>query len=640
MNQPSRTTSPASPAHRVRRAIVLTLAASSLVIPACGPRSRDMQLINDSNRAEFTDARIAASNAALQSGDRDRLMHDMNTLIAALADGVPAAGEAPARRVYDTLRTAGINEGKTLEAFFTTEDSARVYKGEPYEQALSFCYIGLFDALSTGGTDWGNLRAGANNSLFTLRDFASLDLNAQPRGSPVNDQPADRRRRPRERFRNAPTSEARVDAIAPNAPDSGATDANATAPEAPQAPGTANSTSTLPIGAPVPSDFALGYALRAIAARQLNEPDEVRTTCAQLKQIDPELSGLADLIETGVYNTVIVVDFGIGPAKIATGDDRTIIRFQDQTPSTRDTLIVRAGPSRGEFPVLLDVNALARQSRWTNLEPMRRAKSLIGTGLIAAGAGAIIVGSNERSQAAQLAGVGAIAAGLLLKATSYADTRQVDLMPQRLYIALLDLPSPGGPVELQVSRFPESRVVLPFVPTPRTDVGGVARLHYVRLPSAGGAWATQPAQYWGDGVAPPDVPGISPAAIYAPYILGGRCVRTPSDSVLDSYHRAGILTEIMSVSALEQLYRDEGIKLLATGPRDTFIGAHILERGTWLFSPLPGSTGAARVYNQLHPAYVPRSPRLQQLKAQYAPLINAASGSAGVAKSPADRKAN
>lgn len=600
------------------------LALMLLAISSCGPRSRDMQLINDSNRAEFADARIAASNDARASNDRDRLMHDMNTLIAAMADGVPAAGEAPARRVYDTLRTAGINEGKTLEAFFTTEDSARVYKGEPYEQAMSFCYIGLFDALSAGGTDWGNLRAGANNSLFTLRDFATLDLNAQPRQSTATDAPNDRRRRPRDRARPEPAPGPHADNSSPAPVDPGA-------PPAPSSP---------TIGAPVPSDFALGYALRAIAARQLNEPDEVRTTCAQLKQIDPELAGLADIIQTGSYNTVLLVDFGIGPAKIATGDDRTIIRFQDQTPSTRDTLIVQAGASRGEFPVLLDLNALARQSRWTNLEPMRRAKSLIGTGLIAAGAGAVIIGSGERSQAAQLAGIGAIAAGLLLKATSYADTRQIDLMPQRLYIALLELPAPGGPVELQVSRFPESRVVLPFVPTPRTDVSGVARLHYVRLPSAAGAWATQPAQYWGDGVAPPDAPGIPAAAINAPYILGGRCVRTPSDTVLDSYHRAGILTEIMSASALEQLYRDEGIKLLGTGPHDTFIGAHILERGTWLFSPLPGSTGAARVYNQLHAPYVPRSPRVQQLKAQYAPLINPASATAESAKTPADRKAN
>ncbi|MBX9737692.1 MAG: hypothetical protein K2X32_12285, partial [Phycisphaerales bacterium] len=595
------------------------------ILPGCGPRARDLELINESNRAQFADARIAASNDAQKSSDRDRLMHDMNTLIAALADGVPAAGEAPARRVYDTLRTAGINEGKTVEAFFTTEDSARTYKGEPFEQALSFCYIGLFDALSAGGSDWGNLRAGANNSLFTLRDFVGSVTPGQPRAS-ANDERRDRSTRRTRRAMNEP---------APAAPEQPAPSPDPSAANEATAPATAAT-----IGTPIPSDFALGYALRAVAARQLNEPDEVRTTCEQLAQIDPDLRPLADLIQSGQYNTVLVVDFGIAPAKVATGDDRTIIRFQDQTPSTRDALIVRAGESRGEFPVLLDVNALARQSRWTNLEPMRRAKSLIGSGLIGAGAGALIVGTDQRSQATQLAGVGAIAAGLLLKATSYADTRQIDLMPQRVYLVLLDLPAPGAPVELQIARFPESRVVLPFVPTPRTDVGNVARLHFVRLPSAAGAWATQPAQYWGDGMPPPNAPGLSPVEVNTPYILGGRCVRTPSDAVLDSYHRAGVLTEIMSISALEQLYRDEGIKVIASGPRDTFIGAHILERGTWLFSPLPASTGAARVYNQLHPPYVPRSPLLQQLRAKYAPVINAESASPRDAKSPSDRKAS
>ncbi len=616
------------PARCVIAPAIATLALLASILPACGPRARDLELINESNRAQFADARIASSNDAQKSSDRDRLMHDMNTLIAALADGVPAAGEARARRVLDTLRTAGINEGKTFEAFFTTEDSARTYKGEPFEQALSFCYIGLFDALSAGGSDWGNLRSGANNSLFTLRDFVGSVTPGQPRASLAGDAPRDQAAR-----RNRRASSERASA-APQPPEP------ASAPGSTESARSAAPAPALPVGAPIPSDFALGYALRAVAARQLNEPDEVRTTCEQLAQIDPDLRPLADLIQSGQYNTVIVVDFGIAPAKVATGDDRTIIRFQDQTPSTRDALIVRAGESRGEFPVLLDVNALARQSRWTNLEPMRRAKSLIGTGLIGAGAGALIVGTDQKSQATQWAGAGAIAAGLLLKATSYADTRQIDLMPQRVYLVLLDLPAPGAPVELQIARFPETRVVLPFVPTPRTDVGTVARLHYVRLPSAAGAWATQPAQYWGDGMAPPAGPGVSPAEINAPYILGGRCVRTPSDSVLDSYHRAGILTEIMSVSALEQLYRDEGIKIISSGPRDTFIGAHILERGTWLFSPLPASTGAARVYNQLHAPYVPRSPLLQQLRAKYAPVINAESAPPRNAKPTSDTKAN
>lgn len=585
-----------------RRACGAALGACVLLLGACQGYQRDKALIDEAVRGDFATARINAGNDAVAASDRDKPMHDMKELIAALADGVPAAAAAPAQRVYDLLRTAGINEGSGAAAFFTTEDSARVYKGEPFEQAMAYCYIGMLDGI---GGDWGNLRAGVNNSLFTLRDFAGVPQarsNSQAAATSGSGRSNKSQGRPARR-NGAQAQSQSNDAAQVTTSESG--EDERTANVDPKDPAV--------VGAPVPSDFALGYVLKAIAARQLNEPDEMRTCVEQVKQINAQLGPLADLIATAQYNTVLVVDFGLGPAKVATGDDRTIIRFQDQTPSTTDDLIVISQGQRGSYPVVIDLNRLARDAKWTNLEPMRRAKSAIGTGLLVAGATATAVGADRRNNAALAAGLGAMAAGALLKASSYADTRQVELMPQRVYVALLQLPREGAAVDLQVGRFPESRVVLPAV------TGGdanKAKLHYVRLPIRTGAWATSGQTYYPND----DVnEGTAPTA---PYILGGTCVRTPSDTVLESYHRAGVLTEFSSVIELEQLYRDEGIKLIAQRPQGAVIGAHVLESGTWLFTPTPGSTGYARLYGQAHPAYAARSARVRELQQKYGPIIS------------------
>jgi hypothetical protein len=44
---------------------------------------------------------------------------------------------ALAARLYDFLRTQGVNADTTLPSFFVGEGSARIWKGEPFEQAMA-----------------------------------------------------------------------------------------------------------------------------------------------------------------------------------------------------------------------------------------------------------------------------------------------------------------------------------------------------------------------------------------------------------------------------------------------------------------------------------------------------------------------
>jgi hypothetical protein len=93
----------------------------------------------------------------------------------------------------------------------------------------------------------------------------------------------------------------------------------------------------------------------------------------------------------------------------------------------------------------VDLLALAQDRQWQSIDTIRTVKSAIGTGLIAAGAvegvrGAFEHGSSQRRDL--IAGAALAGAGLLLKATSQADTRTWELLPRSTFVVPMQLP-PG-----------------------------------------------------------------------------------------------------------------------------------------------------------------------------------------------------
>jgi hypothetical protein len=80
-----------------------------------------------------------------------------------------------------------------------------------------------------------------------------------------------------------------------------------------------------------------------------------------------------------------------------------------------------------------DLLAMAQDRRWQSIDTIRAVKSGIGTGLIYGGAATGLYGLDRGNDAAY-AGLGMMAAGLLLKATSQADVRQWEMLPRTTYI--------------------------------------------------------------------------------------------------------------------------------------------------------------------------------------------------------------
>jgi hypothetical protein len=71
----------------------------------------------------------------------------------------------------------------------------------------------------------------------------------------------------------------------------------------------------------------------------------------------------------------------------------------------------------------------------------------------------------------------------------------------------------------------------------------------------------------------------------------------------------------MTTVDLENLYREEGIALTVEDQQGRS-RKHILEGGDSLVAPLPGTAGFARLFDQMHPPYQPRSQAVQDLVRQ------------------------
>ncbi|MCX5658447.1 MAG: hypothetical protein NTW19_01840 [Planctomycetota bacterium] len=563
------------------RLAALAAAALLSLLPACAAQP-EVRLVDASYTGQYGQARaylehkIGVDNKGHKDSDhvdRDYLLDRMRLMLTMLADGYAPSNNRLVERVYDLLRRQGINSDKTVSSVVLNED-LKIWKGEPFEQAMAFHYIAVYSAL-TGS--WDNARASIGNSLFQLRDFGK-DQNGQPLSS-------------EQLVRNASRGgDKYFDSYKPT-----------------------------------PSDFTLGYLMAALANQQLaimgdpNRTDEANQNFDHAVAVDPRLQALVQQFRTGQYNTILVVDAGLGPQKVATGPDGAIAAFAPRVASDNRGLAVTVNGEGGfVWPWVCDVNRMALDHRWKNLEDLRVAKSLIGTGLMVGGGAAALYGMNARNDTAAFVGLGLLAAGAIAKAGAHADTRHCELMPQRVYVLPVRITRPGSNVTLQLENSPQSRLVLTGLGPP---AGSNAQLRYVRLVGPTGyspPWtAPDRVLYANDATGPTAGPQL-------PYILGGHCVRTPSQQALDDYRKSGFLRET-TVEELAALYRAEGIAF-DVREEGGVPGLHLLEGGRSLASPLAGTLGFNRLYCQEHPAYQPRSREAQELAARLAPAFRAATG--------------
>jgi hypothetical protein len=330
--------------------------------------------------------------------------------------------------------------------------------------------------------------------------------------------------------------------------------------------------------------------------------------------INPDLEEIASTLRSGQYNTLLIVDYGKGPTKIAYGPDEALVRFQPQDRAFGDIAVSSNGHELAVQPAVCDVNAMAIDHRWNNLEDVRKAKSAIGNILLAGGAITTGYGANKSDGGTALVGVGIMALGMLTKAGARGDTRYCEFMPAAIYLVPLWL---DGACDLTVS-MPDDPMAKTVITDVRPREAGKPQAIYVRLLGRAAPqqprWLTKPRPIYSNDFTGPLLNGDFP------WIVGGRDVSTPSRDVINSYQSAGHL-QGFTLDDLRRMYSDEGILMgsgMENAPRVDRNPSyrHILEGGTGLFTPFPYSMGYKRLMFQNHRPYQPYSQEVRNLAEQ------------------------
>lgn len=497
---------------------------------------------------------------------QDQILHQARLLALLNADGQVDAGEEVANRLFDQLRTQGVNADKTVSSVIFS-DAVRVWKGEPFEQALAYQAIAVQKAMRG---EWDNTRAAASSSLFLLRDFSAAMGMPEPTA-------LDLARRSAELDREAPGKGEEF-------LDKGYVTTQ--------------------------SDFALGYLTHAVASAALKRMDEASDNLRAAERANPELRDVVARMRDEEWNTVLVVEVGRGPIKVATGADGAIAAWESRDVGREALQVVatqRDGAGgrleeRATIPVAQDINAMVASHRWRNLEDVRVIKSQLGDALLAGG---VISAVAIKDDQAKWVGVGIAALGILMKATSQADTRYWEFMPQRVYVVPLMLRG-EGPARV-VLRVAGREVAVDGLATPRE---GEVQLRLVRVASERSRGAAETARIVVANDAWREAGGERIAGDELPYILGGMSVELPSGAILARAQEAGYLRWLTTVE-LENLYREEGIALTIEDQRGQ-PRRHLLEGGASLVSPASGTAGYMRLFGRVPEPYDAKSERLRE----------------------------
>jgi len=119
-------------------------------------------------RHDYPAARDAVRQHATDRTSGEVILDNLRLGMAALADGDGNEAERALLRAYEYLISGGVNQPDRAVASTVLYEGIRVWKGEPFEQAMAFYHIA---ALYMVKGDWENARAAANNALFALRDI-------------------------------------------------------------------------------------------------------------------------------------------------------------------------------------------------------------------------------------------------------------------------------------------------------------------------------------------------------------------------------------------------------------------------------------------------------------------------------------
>ncbi len=196
------------------------------------------------------------------------------------------------------------------------------------------------------------------------------------------------------------------------------------------------------------SNFALGYFGLGFCYSRLHRPDLAQANYDLAVKNDPRLNGVVREVENPAVNTLVFIDYGAGPRRAPKGWYNEESAFgptpAEAGPIGPAELIVDGNVvnNPGLTYHMVDTLAMAQEQRWQDIDTIRKTKAVIGTGAMAAGAGVAGYGASRHDTGTALAGLGIMALGAALAASSQADLRYWETLPRTVYILPAALP-PG-----------------------------------------------------------------------------------------------------------------------------------------------------------------------------------------------------
>jgi tetratricopeptide (TPR) repeat protein len=360
-----------------------------------------------------------------------------------------AGGQAALLQAYDVLNSYGVNNGGRTAGAVLVDEGGRIWTGEPFERAMANFYLGLTYYQQR---DYNNARGAFENALFKLRDYgvgnSDSDQSAPPQADKYHD---------------------------------------------------------------VDSNFALAQYLLARCCQRLGQDDQAATAFARTVALRSDLAALADPRRNAAANVLVIVDFGEGPRK-GTSRDGSFVGFvphpNQAGPIPLPQLFVdgRYADTAAVGVPLVDLLQLAQDTRWQTIDTIRTVKSALGTGLLAGGALTTVAAQNRTTGEV---GLGLLAAGVLLKATSQADLRVWDTLPRATFAIPMSIPP--GRHDLTVT-FPtyggQRQVWHGLVIPPDGEVTFYVRMH--RYEANEQAWPPPTLTGWPETAPPPAGPPATP----------------------------------------------------------------------------------------------------------------------------------
>ncbi len=519
------------------------------LLSGCSNPPRNLSAVHSYYNYDFPAARESLRADAYGKENEQTILNNTRLGMAALADGDTTEAERALGKSFELLSTAGLNKDKTIGAVLDHE-GVKIWKGEPFEQALTYHEVAALYAVMG---DWENARAASANALFRLTDFGSDQSHSHRKTShATGEQPADY--------------------------------------------------------TAVDTNFALGFLMQAIGSQHSGAPG-ANDLFDDAEKINPDLKAVTDRLRAADYTTLLIIDYGKGPTKISYGEDQSLVRFDPQDRNTGAVQVFTAEKQLANILPTCDVNQMAIDARWNDLEEVRKAKSTIGSVLTYGGLAAATYGASRNDSTVALAGLGAMAVGLLTKAGAKADTRYCEFMPASIYLVPLKLEHPAD-LHITFAEDSHASVTLAgFAP----GTASKPRAVYLRVhgrDSFQPPWLNRRRPIYGN-----DATGVR--AHDYPWILGGHDVSSPTREALAAYQANGFLVG-MTLDDLRGLYDAEGIHIgsgMANEPDQPHNPSyrHVLEGGTGLFTPQNDSIGYKRIMCNRHAVYQPKSDLVRNL---------------------------